>query len=137
MKKLKHFLKLFYSYLKPMLVLAIAFISFKYLFYCGIAYALVAALVGRANGEARFTSYLWNLAVSIDQTLNVLLQYSLNDTMIKNSSKNKYGNPDETISGITGKNVLASTLTWFGKLVNSGLNLLERNHSIKSIEADE
>ena len=127
----------FWKLLKPILVLAIAFYAFEYLFYYALAYALIATIIGRANGEPKFTEYLWNLAVSIDQTLNVLLQYPLNDTMIKNSSKAKYGNPDETISGITGKNVLAKMLTKFGKLINAGLNKLERNHSIKSIEYDE
>lgn len=125
------------KYIKPAILLIIAYYAFRYLFLVAIIYAAIATTIGRANGEPKLTKYLWNLAVSIDQTLNVLLQYPLNDTMIKNSSKDKYGNPDETISGITGKNVLLNSLTKFGNLINSGLNKLERNHSVNSIEYDE
>jgi len=137
MKEVKYFLAALWKYLKPVLVLVIAYYAFKWLFIPGIIYAIIANVIGRANGEPNFWQYLWNLAMSIDQTLNVALQYSLNDTMIKNASKNKYGNPDETISGVTGKNVLKNTLIWFGKLVNAMLNKLERNHSVKAIEKDE
>jgi hypothetical protein len=137
MKEIGYFLKAAWKYLKPVLVLVIAYYAFKWLLIPGIIYAILANIFNISNGEPNFWQYEWNLAMSIDQTLNVALQYTLNDTMIKNHSKDKYGNADETISGVTGKNQLADTLTWFGKLVNSGLNKLEKNHSINSIEYDE
>jgi hypothetical protein len=137
MKEIGYFLKAAWKYLKPAFVLVIAYYAFKWLLIPGIIYAVIANIISKANGEPNFWQYLWNLAMSIDQTLNVNLQYLLNDVMITNNSVDKFGNPDETISGVTGKNQLANTLTWFGKLVNSGLSRLEKNHSINSIEYDE
>ncbi len=92
--------------------------------------------IGREKKEPNFPDYLWNLGISIDQTLNACLLFPLNDFMRKPGGTN-YGNVDETISGVTGKNQLKNQLTKFGKLINSGLNKLEKDHSIKSIEEDE
>jgi hypothetical protein len=46
----------------------------------------------------------------------------------------KFGNPDETISSVIGKNERLQTLTSSGRLLNSILNRIEKNHAKKSIE---
>jgi hypothetical protein len=86
--------------------------------------------------EPTFSQYLWNLSLSIDQTLNVCLQFILND-FLKYPQGVKFGNPDETISGVMGKNIKTNTLTWFGKFMNWFLDKLQKDHTIKAIETDE
>ncbi len=134
---MKNIFRFIWKWLKPVIVLLIAIYSLKWLFVYAIMYGIMAIIIGKANGESNLWWYLWSLAISLDQTLNVLLQHVLNDILIKNISINMFGNPDETISGVMGKNQLNQTLTWFGRLVNLGLSRLDKNHSIKSIEYDE
>ena len=78
-----------------------------------------------------------NVAISKDQHSNVTLQYFFNDILIKKGSEHKYGNVDETISSVFGKNQKSETLTVFGKFWNRFLNKLDNNHSIDAIEEDE
>ena len=123
--------------IKSIVVFIIAYFALKYLLFFGIVYALIVSLFKkRENNEPIFSEYLWHLAASIDQTLNACLLFALNDLMRLPKGTN-YGNIDETISGVTGKNQLSNSLTWFGKGVNWCLSKLEKNHSIKSIETDE
>jgi hypothetical protein len=123
--------------IKSIVVFAIAYFALKYLLWVGIGYALVTCLFrAKEENEPAFSDYLWRLATSIDQTLNACLPFILNDLMRYPNGTN-YGNIDETISGVTGKNQLSNSLTWFGKSVNWFLSKLEKDHSIKSIESDE
>ena len=46
----------------------------------------------------------------------------------------KFGDEDETISSVLGKNKLTKTLTKTGKTLDWILEKLDRNHSIESIE---
>jgi hypothetical protein len=59
-----------------------------------------------------------------------------NDLLIKDDS-DQFGDEDETISSVLGKNQLKNNLTKLGQLLNSLLNLIDNNHSINSIEQDE
>jgi hypothetical protein len=122
--------------IKSIVVFSIAYFALKYLLFVGVFYALIASIVKKETTEPTFSEYLWRLATSIDQTLNACLSFVLNDFMRLPRGTN-YGNIDETISGVTGKNQLSNTLTWFGKAVNWFLSKLEKDHSIKSIENDE
>jgi 8-oxo-dGTP diphosphatase len=45
-----------------------------------------------------------------------------------------FGNPDETISSAIGRAKLSNKLTFVGKALDFFLNLIDKNHSIKSIE---
>lgn len=89
--------------------------------------------VVRYKGQAR---YFLLVAVAIDQLGNVVLGSLLNDILITNSGY-KFGNPDETISGVLGKNYLLGTLTALGKFFCMLLGRIEVNHVTKSIEEDE
>ena len=79
--------------------------------------------------------YYMDLAISLDQFGNVLMQGLFNVILIK-SNTNKFGNPDETISSVLGKNKLNNSLTFLGRFLDNILNRLDENHSINSIEND-
>ena len=115
--------------LKAIVVFAIAYFALKYLLFIGITYALLVCIFRKKEqNEPTFSAYLWRLATSIDQTLNACLSFILNDLMRFPKGTN-YGNIDETISGVTGKNQLSNNLTRFGKTMNWFLNKLEKDHS--------
>ena len=88
------------------------------------------------SGYKRLDDYLFNCALATDQHANVFLAKLFNDVMIKPNG-HKFGNPDETISSVLGKNKLMGKLSYFGKCLDLILHLLDNNHSIKSIENDE
>jgi hypothetical protein len=88
------------------------------------------------SGYKRLDDYLFNCAYATDQHANVFLAKLFNDVMIKTGG-HKFGNPDETISSVLGKNKLMGKLSLFGKCLDYILHLLDNNHSIKSIEHDE
>lgn len=88
------------------------------------------------SGYKTLDDYLFKCAYATDQHANVFLAKLFNDVMIKTGG-HKFGNPDETISSVLGKNKLMSKLSLFGKCLDYILHLLDNNHSIKSIEHDE
>lgn len=100
-----------------------------------IAYFLIALLaipgiiwgVIRAGSFARINNFFYWIAFSMDQTGNVLCQYLFNDLLITNKG-HRFGNPDETVSHVLGKNKLQGTLTRLGKMICGILNLLDKNH---------
>ena len=73
------------------------------------------------------------LAISVDQLGNVLMQHLFNWLWI---TKNGYqfGNRDETISSALGKNKQLGTLTGFGRAIDALLDLIDPNHSLNSID---
>jgi hypothetical protein len=100
----------------------------------GFVYSIVLTLV--KSGYKTLDDYLFNCALATDQHANVFLAKLFNDVMIKTGG-HKFGNPDETISSVLGKNKLIGKLSYFGKVLDFILHLLDNNHSIKSIEEDE
>ncbi len=104
----------------------------------GGVYSLVRLWI-RANFKTwikRVGQYFLIIAISIDQMGNVIMQELFNDVLIRKSGI-RFGNKDETISSLLGKNQQAGTLTFIGKGLNGLLHLLEKDHSIKAIEEDE
>lgn len=93
--------------------------------------------VFRANSWKEWNEYLKDIAISKDQNSNVVMKYLFNDIMIAKKSIHKFGNEDETISSVFGKNQLCKTLLRFGRFWNRFLSKIEKNHSINSIEWDE
>lgn len=81
--------------------------------------------------------YFYNVSRAIDQLGNVICARLFNLTLIKHYSIYKFGNEDETISSVIGKNKLVNTLTFIGRLLYYFLELIDKNHSIKAIENDE
>lgn len=100
----------------------------------GFLYSVGLTLI--KSGYKTLDEYLFNCALATDQHANVFLAKLFNDIMIKQGG-HKFGNPDETISSVLGKNKLIGKLSLFGKCLDKILHLLDNNHSIKSIEEDE
>lgn len=77
--------------------------------------------------------YFRDIALSLDQLGNVLCQHLFNLTLIKRGGY-RFGNVDETISSVVGKNYIAGTLTKTGMVLASVLNRVDKNHVVKSID---
>lgn len=73
------------------------------------------------------------ISISLDQMGNVLMQHLLNELLIVKGGY-KFGNRDETISSVIGKNIEKNTLSYFGKRLNSILDFIEAGHSLNSID---
>lgn len=85
------------------------------------------------NGWKGVDRYLLNCAISDDQSGNVYMAKLFNDCLIRVGGY-RFGNPDETISSVLGKNQQTKKLSLIGRFINWVLNKLDPNHSIKSIE---
>ena len=97
----------------------------------GIIYGFFYSLFTRS--VSGIGEYFLEIAISIDQLGNVMMQHFLNLIWIR-SNGYKFGNRDETISSVIGKNLKSDTLTGFGKFFNNILNSLDPNHSLNSID---
>ena len=81
--------------------------------------------------------YFLEVAISIDNTGNVMMQHLLNDfLLIKQKETYYFGNKKETISSVIGKNSLTNTLSPLGKALNAFLNWIDKDHSFNSIIYD-
>jgi len=101
-----------------------------------IGFLYSVALTLFKSGYKSLDLYLFRCALANDQHGNTFLAKLFNDTLIKTGG-HKFGNPDETISSVLGKNKLRNKLSFLGKSLDYILHLLDDNHSIKSIEEDE
>ena len=81
---------------------------------------------------SKVSEYFFNIAISIDQLGNVVCQGLFNDLLITKDGF-KFGNPDETISSVLGRNYKTNTLKPIGKFIRWVLDKIEPNHCIKSI----
>lgn len=104
----------------------------RYILPIGLAYGIIRSLFISKG----FQTYMYTMALAIDQLACVVMKYLFNDILIKKGGQ-KFGNPDTTISGVLGRNQKSNTLTKVGKGLNWILNKLEPNHSILCIEQDE
>jgi len=97
----------------------------------GFTYSILLTLF--KSGYKEVDDYLFKCAIAEDQRGNTYLSKLFNDVLIKVGG-HRFGDPDETISSVLGKNQLTKTLSIFGRLLNRVLNKIEDNHSVKSIE---
>mgnify|MGYP001822280092 CR=1 FL=1 len=79
--------------------------------------------------------YFWNILISIDQLVNVLASPMLN--FLTSSGAYRFGNPDETLSSVMGKNIEAGHCRGCRFLCRYVLHPIDRNHCRDSIERDE
>ena len=77
--------------------------------------------------------YFYRFALAIDQMGNVAMQDLFNDIFILKNGY-KFGNLDETISSVLGKNERTKTLTDLGRALVRILNFIDPNHALNSIE---
>lgn len=96
--------------------------------------ALVAKVVF-AILQRRFDwSWFKRLALSFDQMGNVLGDDLFSFLFIKNDHIKPFGDEDETVSSVLGKNYQEKNLTFLGELLRRILHMIDPNHSVKSIE---
>jgi len=123
------------SLLKSFLLFCIAIVLLIFTTPIGFFYALLRQLF---LGKLKTLSvYFLEVAIAIDNTGNVMMQYLLNDfLLIKQKDTYYFGNKKETISSVIGKNSLTNTLSPLGKALNAFLNWIDKDHSFNSIIYD-
>ena len=109
----------------------VATVIFWLILPLAIVWGIIAKIYNKRFNE--FSEWFMAWAVSIDQLGNVVSKELFNDVLIS-KSKHNFGNPDETISSVLGKNKINNSLTLLGKSLDWILDKLDPNHSVKSIE---
>ncbi|WP_407324025.1 hypothetical protein R5O24_02735 [Tenacibaculum maritimum] len=119
-------------------LLIVAILLFAILLPIAVVWGIGASFWKRKfkNGTKEVAQWFYAWALSIDQLGNVVCKELFNDALRKPKGA-IFGNPDETISSVLGKNKLTNTLTGTGRALDWVLNKLDPNHSINSIEEDE
>lgn len=77
--------------------------------------------------------YIWNILILFDQAVNVIFGPLLN--MILRPKKSKFGDPDETLSSVMGKNVQDNECVGC-KLICKLLHLIDKDHCVNNVERD-
>lgn len=90
----------------------------------------------RSITKGQLGKYHFLLAIGKDQYGNALGKYFFNDFWLKKGGYT-FGNPDETISSVLGKNKKDGKLTLFGSLIADFLDKIDYKHTEKAIENDE
>ena len=123
------------SLLKSFLLFCIAIVLLIFTTPIGFFYALLRqSFFGKLK---TLSVYFLEVAISIDNTGNVIMQHLLNDfLLIKQKETYYFGNKKETISSVIGKNSLTNTLSPLGKALNAFLNWIDKDHSFNSIIYD-
>ena len=123
------------SLVKSFLLFCIAILLLIFTTPIGFFYAILRQLI---FGKLKTLSvFFLEVAISIDNTGNVMMQYLLNDLLlIKRPTTYYFGNKKETISSVIGKNSLTNTLSPLGKALNAFLNWIDKDHSFNSIIYD-
>lgn len=93
-------------------------------------YSLIESI---SKGE--LSKYHKQLAVAKDKYGNCLCQYLFNKLLIRDWGY-KFGNANETISSVLGKNYRDRTMTKLGYYIGMLLNFIQPNHITKSIDED-
>ena len=118
----------------PFIGVLLFFISIVLMIFTGplgLIYGFLHALF--TNGFTGIGEFLLKIAISVDQLGNVIMQHLLNLLWVKKVGY-KFGNRDETISSVLGKNKQNNTLTVFGKSIDKILDTIDANHSLNSID---
>lgn len=110
------------------ILLVLALILAVVLFPIGWVYGLVTLRLSLA----RLSHYFLTIALSIDQMGNVILAPLFNKIMIKRNGY-KFGDEDETISYVLGRNQITETLSKFGNLLANFLDWIDENHCSKTV----
>ena len=82
----------------------------------------------------RQKGYFKDSAINIDKFGNREFRTSLNRCLITENSPFQFGNINETISSVLGKNQRFGHLTKFGKVICKILDTIDKNHCEKSIQ---
>jgi 8-oxo-dGTP diphosphatase len=101
----------------------------------GILFAIVRQFV--ISKVIIINIYLLEVALVLDQAGNVIMQHFLNFALLKKKKRAYlFGNKNETISSVIGKNSLTGTLNSVGLMTDAFLNFIDNRHSLDSIIYD-
>jgi 8-oxo-dGTP diphosphatase len=101
----------------------------------GFIYALIRQTC--SSKAKSLNVYFIEVALVLDEVGNVTMQHLLNDILLINDVQTYFfGNKNETISSVIGKNSITNTLSPLGRTLNSFLNFLDKDHSLNSIIYD-
>ena len=95
--------------------------------------APIAVLFWMFTNISNYYSYTFNICIGIDQLGNIVASSLFNFILIKKTG-HKFGNVNETISSVLGKNKEANTLLFTGLLIYKTLDYIQKNHCENSIE---
>ena len=95
----------------------------------GIIWSIIKSAIGmRIKGWwDRVGDYFLVSAKAIDQLGNVMCRDMFNSLLIKDDTQ-PFGDEDETISSVLGRNYMSNNLTTVGKALAWVLNTLDPNH---------
>jgi hypothetical protein len=80
--------------------------------------------------------YFWRVALSIDQTGNVVCG-KLFDLTLRTKDGYAFGEVDRTISYALGRNKLMNTLTKTGKALDWLLDIIDKEHTLNAVKSGE
>lgn len=100
---------------------------------CFGTFAIIYTCIKFSLKPKKIDEYFYQLSSAEDQYGNVLLQHPCNDILITTDGY-KFGNEDEKMSSVLGKNKLKGTNRKGGKFVSKILNKADKNHVEKSID---
>lgn len=103
----------------------------------GIIFGLIQAIYKKKffkTGIPNIDKKCLRLATGVDIFGNVACVELFNAVLITKDSKYKFGKHGETISEVIGYNLVCGTLTRTGKLLNSILDFIEKDHCLKAIQ---
>ena len=119
---------------KPFIGLLLFVISIVLFFITvplGVLYGFLYTLVKKGLKGIGF--FALEMAISIDQLGNVSMQHLLNLLWITKGGY-QFGNRDETISSVLGKNQQNNSLSKFGKVMVFLLDKIDKDHALNSID---
>ena len=119
--------------IKSILLVVIAILLLGVLIYPSLIVAVIYSFTNKGTVK-NLAEYFRDVALSIDQTGNTICQHLFNAILIEQHSIYRFGNMDETISSVLGKNLVNNSLTKTGRYITYILDTLDNNHSIKSID---
>lgn len=92
-----------------------------------IANFTLVAFRGKAKG------YFMSTAINLDRFGNYEFRSLFNSLLIHPDSQNRFGDFEETISSVLGKNLQTNTLTTGGRLLVWLLDFIDKDHCVKCI----
>jgi hypothetical protein len=115
-----------------LLLMCIAYVLYPILALFSIVYTVLRVLFkyefNLKLAMVELGLYFKANAQSIDQSGNVVIQYPANDILIDSENGHAFGDADEDISGVLGKNKLNNTNLLGGQLISTGLNFIDPDH---------
>lgn len=121
-----------------MLLVVTAILLFIIVLPFGVLSKIISAVYNIATGNIdRFVGKSANMAlsvaVSINQFGNTLYMEFFNAVFIRDTSIYSYGDPNDTVSYVTGINKINHNLTFVGEILDKILDFFDENHTIMTV----